>query len=123
MNSLTWKLYSKMFVQTDGKMPAFDKLDNTSLIVNPIVDTILETLLSEHKIDLEQIEINALLKIFKKTTPSIANQFSADAISYYFSHPQVLAALQGGRTTLFPNYRTLPDIDYDLLIPVFEKDY
>lgn len=112
-----------MFVQTDGKMPAFGNLDSSNLIINPRVETILETLLFEHKIDLAQIEINEFLKKFKKTAPSIASQFSADAISYYFSHPQVLSAIQGGRTTLFPNHRTLPDIDYDLLIPVFEKDY
>ena len=122
MDSTTFKIYRKMFVKGADKLPAFDSIDTSSLVLNPQAESALNELIAEQGIDLQEIEINELLKRFKKVAFAVANQFIADAISFYFSHPQVLASLQQGRTTLFPNSRTLPDIDYDLLIPVMEKD-
>ena len=122
MDSTTFKIYRKMFVKGSDKLPAFDSIDTSNLIINLQVESMLNELISEQGIDLQEIEINELLKQFKKIDFAVTNQFIADAIIFYFSHPQVLTVLQEGRKTLFPNSRTLPEIDYDLLIPVMQKD-
>lgn len=110
-----------MFPETEGSLPAFASIDCSKLAIDQEIESILEHLITEQEIDLDEIEINVFLKRFKKVSYTIANEFITGAINFYFSHPQVLASIQNGRTTIFPNYRTLPDIDYDLLIPVIEK--
>lgn len=122
MDSTTVKIYSKMFVRGSDRLPAFDAIDISSLTINPLAESALNELISDQGIDLQEIEINEFLKRFKSITFPVANQFIEDAILFYFSHPQVLASLQQGRTTLFPNHQMLPEINYDLLIPVIELD-
>ncbi len=110
-----------MFNRDSIMMPSFSNIESSGLVVKQEVELVLIDLISEQNIDLDLIDINTFLKLFKKYSYRIANKFISDAISFYFSHPQVLAGIQEGRITLFPNSRTLPDIDYNLLIPVFEK--
>ena len=121
MDSITFKIYSKMFPGTGGTLPAFACIETSGVLVKKDTESLLNNLIAKQAIDIEKIEINAFLKLFKKMSYTIANKFISDAINYYFSHPQVLTTIQDGKSTLFPNYRSLPDIDYDLLIPVFEK--
>lgn len=112
-----------MFPLNDGNLPAFEELDTSDLIQNQAIEDLLNKLVIGRKIDLETIEINAFLTILKKEYYKIANDFITATIGYYFSHPQVLIKIQDGRKTLFPNPRVLPDINFDLLIPVMEKEY
>jgi len=121
MDSLTFNIYDRMFPHGNSTMPSFKCIDTSGLVVKQQVEYILNDLIVQQSINMDQIEINVFLKLFKKFSYDIANEFIADAINFYFSHPQVLSVIQNGRTQLFPNQRTLPEIDYDLLIPVFEK--
>jgi hypothetical protein len=123
MINITFKIYEKMFPESNGILPAFVNINHSELIIDYEVESILGSLIVDEGIDLENIEINTFLKCFKKASYVIANDFITKAINFYFSHPHVLENIQNGRVTIFPNYRSLPDIDYDLLIPVIEKSY
>lgn len=122
MNSITAKVYSKMFPQNMNDFPSFESIDTSDLFVKKEIEDCLINFVIDSAIDLDRIEINDFLKRFKRLCHIFANEFIDDAIRFYFSHPQVLSVIQNGRTTLFPHSRVLPDIDYDLLIPVFEKE-
>ncbi len=65
-------------------------------------------------------DINTLLKSLRANHPDFATKLTDKALSLYFTHPVVTAALQDGRSTLFPHERSLAAIDYDLLEQVYE---
>ena len=65
-------------------------------------------------------DINALLKSLRADHPDFAQKLADKALTLYFTHATVTAALQNGRSTLFPYERSLAMIDYDLLEPVYE---
>ena len=67
-------------------------------------------------------DINALLKSLRADHPDFAQKLADKALSLYFTHATVTAALQDGRSTLFPHERSLAAIDYDLLDPVYETN-
>ena len=67
------------------------------------------------------LDINEHLSTLKKLDNLASKKLIEESLRCYFSHPDVASKLNDGHRTLFPNYRTLPDIDYDLLIPVFER--
>ena len=82
----------------------FDLADNLAGPDNPITD------------------INELLKSLRADHPDFAQKLADKALSLYFTHATVTTALQNGRGALFPHERSLAAIDYDLLIPVYEKN-
>ncbi|MFC3852774.1 hypothetical protein ACFOSD_08005 [Salinispirillum marinum] len=120
MSNYTFKIYKKMFPGNNYVLPSIDELDIDGDTISYEYEDILSAFVSEYSLDVDEIEINEFLKLFKKNYYTQANGFISDAIDFYFSHPQVISVLQQGRVTLFPNYRALPEIDYDLLIPVME---
>lgn len=65
-------------------------------------------------------DINAFLKLIRADYPDFAQTLTDKALSLYFTHPVVTAALQDGCRTLFPHERSLAEIDYDLLEQVYE---
>lgn len=65
-------------------------------------------------------DVNDVLKAIRRENPEVMNRFIVRSLEVYFSAPQVVSVLRNGATTLFPNQRILPDIDFDLLIPVVE---
>ena len=65
-------------------------------------------------------DINAFLKLLRADHPDFAQKLTDKALSLYFTHPFVTAALQNGHSTLFPHERSLAAIDYDLLEQVYE---
>ena len=67
--------------------------------------------------------INALLKLIRADHPEFAQKLTDKALTLYFTHATVTAALQNGRSTLFPHERSLAAIDYDLLEPVYETNH
>ena len=67
-------------------------------------------------------DINALLKSLRADHPDFAQKLTNKALTLYFTHATVTAALQNGRSTLFPYERSLATIDYDLLGPVYETN-
>jgi len=111
-----------MFSAENSLLPSFKSLDHTKLMVSKDIDAFIAYFINENCIDLEEVEINDFLKLIKKSNPLLINKFIVDGINYYFSHPSVLATIQDGNSTLFPNYRSINDIDYDLLIPVLDLE-
>ena len=67
-------------------------------------------------------DINELLKLVRADHPDFAQKLADKALTLYFTHATVTAALQHGRSTLFPYERSLAAIDYDLLEPVYETN-
>jgi len=123
MISITYQIYSKMFIKGKNFLPSFQSIDNNQLEIDIEIEELLQKLVIEKNINIKDVEINEFLKLFKKNFYNDANSFIENGINYYFSHPEVLLTLQEGKTTLFPNHRALPDIDYDILIPVLNEDF
>jgi len=69
----------------------------------------------------ETVEINEILAALRKSDPEVTKEFIDRALVVYFTSRTVISALRDGFETLFPNLRTLPEIDYALLEPVFER--
>ena len=67
-------------------------------------------------------DINELLKLVRADHPDFAQKLADKALTLYFTHATVTAALQNGRSTLFPHERSLAAIDYDLLEQVYETN-
>ncbi len=70
---------------------------------------------------IETAEVNEILRALRKSHPETTQAFIDAALTAYFTAPEVIRALRGEPDTLFPHARTLPDIDYTLLEPVFER--
>ncbi|NRP37544.1 hypothetical protein XMA121_000129 [Marinobacterium sp. xm-a-121] len=120
MKTKTIQLCEKMFPEMQ-RLPAFSALGAADVLESEELETALKSYCESANIDLQNIEVNWFLKGFKKQYSQLVNQFIADVLDFFFTHPDVLASLQNGRKTLFPNQRTLPEIDFDLVIPVFER--
>jgi hypothetical protein len=114
-------LLCKMYPASQ-KLPSFESLDVDLEKFEPNTEALISSLVSEHKIVLTCADVNDFLKLFKKKHPKEAGDLINASLSLYFTHPTVLIKIQSGRKTIYPNYRALPDIDFDLLIPVFERD-
>ncbi len=69
----------------------------------------------------ETAKVNEILRALRKSHPEATHAFIDAALIAYFTAPKVIRALRGGPETLFPHSWTLPDIDYALLEPVFER--
>lgn len=121
MDSFSFSIYLKMF---PGKkqLPSISDINNSAFFIDTDIENMLSKYILDNGFDLNDVEINNFLKGLKRFNYNLANQFINGAVDYYFSHPEVLSYLQGDRVPLFPNYRSLPEIDYDLLIPVIELD-
>ena len=68
----------------------------------------------------EETDVNLLLKSLRADLPDLARTLTERALNLYFSHPIITAALQQGRTALFPHERSPEAMNYDLLVEVFE---
>ena len=67
-----------------------------------------------------ETDVNEVLRMLRRVDPEATQRFVGAALEAYFSAPRVGQMLNGGMHTLFPNARALPDIDINLLLPVFE---
>jgi hypothetical protein len=70
---------------------------------------------------IETAEVNEILRALRKLHPEVARDFIDAALVAYFTAPEVICAVRGGPETLFPHAWSLPDIDYALVEPVFER--
>eukprot|EP01037_Dinobryon_pediforme_P017964 gene17964-18199_t len=57
-------------------------------------------------------DVNDILRAVRKSHPGPAQDFIDAALTAYFTARTVVEHLQNGKDTLFPNARTLPEIDY-----------
>lgn len=69
----------------------------------------------------EETDVNLLLKSLRADFPDLARTLTDRALDLYFTHPIITAALQQGRTALFPHERSPEALNYDLLAEVFEQ--
>lgn len=115
-------LLNKMF-PGGKKLPPFSDLKGANFIEKfSELDELLDKFVTDEGDNLEILNINDVIRGLKKNNSNLVLNFVQGALDFYFSHPKVLGIIQEGRETLFPNRRSLPDIDFDLLIPVFERD-
>lgn len=105
----------------DGNVPGFvasglsaDALDNSQLA--QAIDCALAELPT-----IGSVDVNEILRALRKAHPETAQAFIDAALTAYFTAPEVIRSLRGGPDTLFPHMQALPDIDYSLLEPVFER--
>ena len=102
-------------------MPCFSELDAASDIsvemVNGITKLLTDVMLG---IDAEVLEINALVKSMHRANSILLDAFLTKVLEIYFSHETVIKVLRPGAVTLFPHYRQLEDIDFELLVPVMD---
>lgn len=108
-----------MFSNGYSKLPPFSELNISKIDLN---QSILEFFIREASlVDLDKISINDFLSYMKKKDSSKVSEFINYSLDLYFTHPKVTSSIQNGRSVLFPHQRYLKDMDYDLLIPVFER--
>lgn len=102
-------------------VPGFAALGlNADVIGNPEITQAMGHALAELP-EAETVEVNETLRALRRSHYDVAQAFIDAALIAYFTAPEVIRALRGGPETLFPHSRTLPDIDYALLEPVFER--
>lgn len=104
------------------RLPSFESLYISLELFEPNTEVLISSLICEHHIELTTVDVNEFLKLFKKTHPKEAGELINSSLSLYFTHPAVLVEIQSGREKIYPNYRALPDMDFNLLIPVFERE-
>lgn len=67
-----------------------------------------------------KIDVNIHIKKFKKNEMININQFLENTVNLYFTSPSVISCLRYGDVTIYPNARTLRDINYELLEKVYQ---
>lgn len=105
---------------TDRNLPSFDmlKIDLDHHFTKEELDLSNDIVGPDKPI----ADIKALLKSLRADHPDFAQKLADKALSLYFTHATVTAALQDGWSALFPHERSLAAIDYDLLEPVYETN-
>ncbi|WP_419813557.1 hypothetical protein [Bacterioplanoides sp.] len=113
------ELLTEMF-PGNPEVPGFDQLADRNRLAVSIknVEQVAERYKSARANDMD-ISINDIIKMLKKDSTLDIPGFIESAIEVYFSVPEVVVPLTGSQLPLFPNERSLPDIDYDLLEPVY----
>lgn len=112
-------LLDRMFPGDKGKgLPRFSRL---SVELEAHFPEGLSAVLADIAADSDADEdVNQTIKRLRAINANLAQALTDTAVDLYFTHPLVTSVLQKGRTTLFPNERTLGSNDHDLLEPVFE---
>jgi hypothetical protein len=107
----------------DLGMPSFSELgtkaadDISAEIADGVTKLLAEVMLCG---DAELLEINALVKRIRRKDSILLDAFLTKVLEIYFSHETVVKALRPESVTLFPHYRPLEDIDFELLFPVMD---
>ncbi|MEJ2744020.1 MAG: hypothetical protein P8176_16500 [Gammaproteobacteria bacterium] len=117
-------LLTRMFPgNADDRMPGFNELfEQIELWLDGYEIEALDQLLSLCNSEGDAADVNELIKRMRRENPDLINRFLIQAIEVYFSNSKVISILKNGETTLFPHQKLLPNIDFDLLIPVLELD-
>lgn len=103
------------------KVPGFSSLRlDASALADPEMVQAVSRALSDPP-QTEMAEVNEILRALRKSHPGVAQAFIDAALTVYFTAPEVIRALRGEPETLFPHAWPLPNIDYSLLEPVFER--
>lgn len=113
----------QLMLPGNGQVPGFCDLDNHEQIAMKI-SLYQEALELYEEITAEglSLDINEALKIMRKRKVIDMDGFLQSVLELYFAHPQVIRSITGTPVPLYPSNRVLPDIDYELLEPVYLRD-
>lgn len=81
-----------------------------------LLESLLQETLANKSFD--KIPINDLIKIIKYDNKNLLDHILSSLLEAYFSCENTLKVLRPDAVTLFPNHRSLHEIDYDLLANV-----
>ncbi|WP_415890291.1 hypothetical protein ACMXYV_02935 [Neptuniibacter sp. SY11_33] len=119
INNEALELLDSLFPGND-RVPGFNQLEERSKLASSIkyLDQVVPLYLNVRG-QLPDGGINEYLKLMKKDKSIKTQDFLESALEVYFSVPEVVRAATGAPVPLFPNQRVLPDVDFDLLEPVY----
>ena len=66
-------------------------------------------------------DVNEIIQLMKHDDSIDVTAFLNCALEVYFSSPEVVSKITHTPVPLFPNERVLPDVNHDLLEPVFVR--
>ena len=99
----------------DGRLlPAFSSLSKATLAHIEDLEALLLRVEQSSGIKIGDWDCNDLLSEIKKEEAERANSFIAGLIDQYFSSAEVARALNSGNSALFPHYRQVQDINFEL---------
>lgn len=113
------ELLQAMFPGTDN-VPSFVDLDNKidkAVSIN-YINQAASAFVAVNDYNPE-LDINAILKLMKHDKSLDMGAFLNSALEVYFTAPEVVSQLTNTPVPLFPNARVLPDVNYDLLEPIY----
>lgn len=118
------ELLDCMFPGDDTRgIPGFSALGiDSGEVCNRDTASAILALLARVPSDLREEGVDGILRFLRQAEAQNAQDLVNAAIEVYFTAPAVISAITQGPATLFPHARALPDIDYELLEPVFERD-
>ena len=73
---------------------------------------------SLQQLDNEKIDVNKLIKIMQRINKPQIDKILTTLLDLYFSCEMVIKVLRPDAVNLFPNHRSLEDIDYNLIFNV-----
>lgn len=121
VRDLLYKMYPG---DPNSGLPAFRALNSD---VSTILDAAnigqINACLSQISEDIAQSDVNHIVKQLKEKLPKEAEKLIRNSLQFYFTHSDTIKILRDGEETLFPNYRSLPDFDTDLLEPIWMRHY
>lgn len=121
VRDLLYKMYPS---DPNSGLPAFSTLNaDISAILDAANIDQINAYLSQIREDIAQSDVNHILKQLKEKLPKEAEKLIQNSLQCYFTHSETIKILRDGEETLFPNARSLPDFDTDLLEPVWMRHY
>jgi len=102
-------------------VPAFSGCENFSLAIfaDEIVDDFSDLIRSTELV-LGEADVNTDLRALRRLNPLLLEEILSKALEVYFSSPDVTTKITTTPSPLFPSQRVLPDINFELLIPVVD---
>ena len=88
---------------------------------NSMLQSLIDKLYDQDQYVFQIEDINEILSFSKKIDYSETNLMLTRMLEKYFGSREITLKLYDGNTTIFPHFRFLEDIDYDLLEPVINR--
>ena len=99
------------FKQSGSTHPVFKTLNLQKRIENALTSIDVDS----------DTDIERILAEMQVLEPELIEEFCEQALEAYFTSVAIMSKLNEGKTTLFPHYRSLSDINFGLLTPVINR--
>lgn len=99
------------FKQSGSTHPVFKSLNLQKRIENALTSINVDG----------DTDVECILTEMQMLEPELTEKFCEQALEAYFTSVAIVSKLNEGETTLFPHYRSLSDINFDLLTPVINR--